>query len=282
MQKVLPISRIAEAAPYMDAKVLSYINEGQIETFESFPDFDIMAFDWYDVENPSRDACSQILIYLDQEDLYLFCEDEAAMKRVQAIFDGVNSEGGPLTNGQVLYRCFARLLKGDVAHLDQLETEITDTENEVISGSQAGYLDKIISFRRELLHLKRYYEQLDSIFDEAEANDNNLLPSEIVRRFTILGSRTDRYLRNVGNLREYVAQMREAYQSQIDIQQNILMKVFTVVTAIFLPLTLLVGWYGMNFRMPELQWKYGYPTVIAISVAVVIFLVWLFKKKKWL
>lgn len=280
MQKVLPFSGITEAEPYMDAKVLNYINEGQIETFESFPDFNIMAFDWYDVADPVVD-CPQILIYLDKEDLYLFCENDAAVKRAQAIFDSVNGEGETLTNGQVLYRFFVRLLKGDVSHLDQLEAEITDTENEVISGSEAGYLDKIITYRRELLRLKRYYEQLDSIFDEMEANDNALLPREIVRRFTILGSRTDRYLKNVGNLREYVAQMREAYQSQIDIQQNILMKVFTVVTAIFLPLTLLVGWYGMNFHMPELQWKYGYPTIIAVSVLVVTLLICLFKKKKW-
>ena len=285
MQKVLPLARIAEVASYMDAKVLSYINEGQIETFESFSDFSIMAFDWYHVSRPS-DTCPKVLIYLDREDLYVLCESDAAAEQIRTIFDAVNGEvqsaSPALTNGQTLYRFFVRLLKGDVDHLDRLESEINDTENQVISGLEEGYLDRIIDFRRELLHLKRYYEQLDSIFDEAEVNDNGLLPRDVVRRFTILGSRTERYLRNVENLREYVTQMREAYQSQIDIQQNILMKVFTVVTAIFLPLTLLVGWYGMNFQMPELQWKYGYPVVILVSVALVVALIFVFKKKKWL
>lgn len=59
--------------------------------------------------------------------------------------------------------------------------------------------------------------------------------------------------------------MREAYQSQLEIQQNDLMKVFTVVTTVFLPLNLITGWYGMNFGdMPELSWHYGYGSIIVV------------------
>ena len=93
----------------------------------------------------------------------------------------------------------------------------------------------------------------------------------------------ERYLNAVQSLRESVAQLREAYQSQLSIQQNDLMKIFTVVTAVFLPLTLLVGWYGMNFvGMPELGWRYGYPAVIVLSVLIVAWLLWYFRKNKWL
>lgn len=50
-----------------------------------------------------------------------------------------------------------------------------------------------------------------------------------------------------------------------------------------MPLTLIAGWYGMNFRyMPELEWHYGYHAVIAVSLAVVVFCLVLFRKKKWL
>ena len=61
------------------------------------------------------------------------------------------------------------------------------------------------------------------------------------------------------------------------------MTLLTVVTTVFMPLTLIVGWYGMNFRyMPELDKPWGYPAVIALSVAVVVISLWFFKKKKWL
>lgn len=81
---------------------------------------------------------------------------------------------------------------------------------------------------------------------------------------------------------EYLDQIRQSYEAQVDIEQNSLMKFFTVVTSIFLPLTLIAGWYGMNLMMPEFKWPYGYPFVIALSVAIVAFMIWLFRQNKWL
>lgn len=280
MQKVLLAAQIAGVKERLDEKIFHYLGEGQIETFESFEHFNLIAFDWYDISSASEDT-PQMVIYQDREDLFFFCENEWMRERAVSIIQ-METQDTPLENQQLLYRFFVRLLKGDTAHLDDIEAEITDTEDEMLSGIKKHYLEKIVGHRKELLRLKRYYEQLDSIFDELTANDNGLLSRDSVRRFRILDTRVDRYAGDVLNLREYVTQMREAYQSQIDIQQNELMKVFTVVTVIFLPLTLLVGWYGMNFRMPELEWAYGYPVMIGICVALVVWLLVVFKKRKWL
>lgn len=280
MQKVLLAAQFAKVKESLDEKVLRYLSEGQVETFESFEHFNIIAFDWYDISSTSDDT-PQMMIYQDEEDLFFFCENEWMRERAVSIVQ-LETADAPLDNQQLLYRFFVRLLKGDTAHLDSIETGITDAEDEMLSGVKKRYLEKIVARRKELLRLKRYYEQLDSIFDELTANDNRLLTRDSVRRFRILDTRVERYAGDVLNLREYVTQMREAYQSQIDIQQNELMKVFTVVTVIFLPLTLLVGWYGMNFKMPELEWAYGYPVMIGICVALVVWLLLVFKKKKWL
>lgn len=63
---------------------------------------------------------------------------------------------------------------------------------------------------------------------------------------------------------------------------NNTMKLFTMVTIIFQPLTLIVGWYGMNFKyMPELGWKFGYLYVIVLSIVVVGVILYWFKKRKF-
>ena len=189
MRKVLPMSRIREMEPYMDAKVLDYIHEGQIEAFEGFEDFDLIAFDWYDVRS-ERTAASQMLLYLDREDLFVFCEDDAAEDAAQAAL--LVPEEEALSNEQVLHRFFVRLLRGDMAHLDRLEADISDGETEVLTG-----------------------EQLDSIFDELAENDNSLLGKQNTRRFANLGNRMERYLNAVQSLRESVASPQARFRSAL-------------------------------------------------------------------
>ena len=87
----------------------------------------------------------------------------------------------------------------------------------------------------------------------------------------------------ISSLRDYTVQLRDLFSTQLDIRQNRTMSILTVVTTIFLPLTLIAGWYGMNFRnMPELGWRFGYPAVIIVRVVIVIVCIAYFKKKKWL
>ena len=77
-------------------------------------------------------------------------------------------------------------------------------------------------------------------------------------------------------------QVQEVYHSEIEIRQNNVMKMLTLITAIFLPLTLIVGWYGMNFEhMPEIGWEYGYLFVIILSAVIVTSALMMFKKKNY-
>ena len=177
MRKVLPMSRIREMEPYMDAKVLDYIHEGQIEAFEGFEDFDLIAFDWYDVRS-ERTAASQMLLYLDREDLFVFCEDDAAEDAAQAAL--LVPEEEALSNEQVLHRFFVRLLRGDMAHLDRLEADISDGETEVLTGAHEAYLDRIIAWRQELLRRIGLREFEISVPDVEEWYPPELAPEDIV------------------------------------------------------------------------------------------------------
>ncbi len=275
MQKILNTDEAENYTHYMDPKVANYICGGHPETFESYKNFTVFVFPMYDIRQPGLSA-SRVIVYLDHEDLFLLCEGQRGYGRVSSLFHTEE------TNERALWTFFRNLLKNDMDNLEDLECEVADAEMAAMVRFNHNYIQKIISYRKELLRLKRYYEQLDAIIDGLILNENGLLSEEGVLHFRILASRTTRYLENVLNLRDYVTQMREAYQAQIDIDQNNLMRLFTVITTVFQPLTLMVGWYGMNFSyMPEIDWEYAYPVFISASVLVCGALLYFFKKKKW-
>lgn len=106
--------------------------------------------------------------------------------------------------------------------------------------------------------------------------------SEEETLFHIYEKKIGRLLNESQLLREHCIQVRELFQAEIDIRQNIIMKILTIVTTVFLPLTLLTGWYGMNFTgMRELSWKYGYEAVIGAGILIVCLSIWIMKKKKF-
>ena len=136
--------------------------------------------------------------------------------------------------------------------------------------------------RKQALGWLRYYNQLDGMACELESNEIGLFSPEEQQMFHMLEKRLARLRDEAQLLREYCLQVRELFQAELDIRQNRIMKILTIVTTVFLPLSLVAGWYGMNFvGMPELSWAYGYPAVIAASVAIVLLTLWIMKKKKF-
>jgi len=77
--------------------------------------------------------------------------------------------------------------------------------------------------------------------------------------------------------------MLDIYLSSISNRMNEVMKVLTIIATIFIPLTLIAGIYGMNFKyMPELDWFWGYPMVYTVMLAVSAVMLIYFRRKKWL
>ena len=183
--------------------------------------------------------------------------------------------------GVFLYDLWELLLDGDLRALEALEQRIDKLENAVLSGTSGAFHQRLMAVRREVMTYVRCYAQLDGVLYKFLENGNGYFNAEDLRLFQLFRERVGRLESEAENLREHCLQVWELFQAELDLRQNRIMKALTIVTTVFLPLTLLVGWYGMNFHnMPEVSWEYGYPVMILVSVLVVALTVWLLKKKK--
>ena len=198
------------------------------------------------------------------------------------LFAVEHAKTGQMSMEKLIYLVFDRLLYGDGKELERMEFAIDSMEEDVSHLPVAkDFNTRMLHMKKQLLVLRNYYEQLIDIGEELQENDCDFYAEENLRYFKLFTDKVMRLSANTQLLRESLVQLRESYDSAMDLSLNNIMKVFTVITAIFLPLTLVAGWYGMNFyNMPMLTWPYGYPVVIGVSVLIVVVCIWLFKKKK--
>ncbi|MBQ1326044.1 MAG: hypothetical protein IIY52_08555, partial [Solobacterium sp.] len=182
-----------------------------------------------------------------------------------------------------LYDFLERMVIDDTDRLDKYEKKLDGIEKEIMKDKEADYPKRISKIRNELRELRVHYDQLEELGQELEENGNQFFKEENLRYFHMFSKRMSRLYELAVSLRDYTVQLVDLYHSQTDLKMNRIMTALTVITAIFMPLTLIVGWYGMNFvYMPELNSKYGYPLVILFSLSIVVGGLLYFRKKKWL
>ena len=183
-----------------------------------------------------------------------------------------------------LYDFLEQIVKDDLALMTRLELEMDTMEQAVLEDHEDALpIGRLNEIRMEIRDLQNHYEQLLDLAEELEENENGFFQQENLRYFRQFLSRVERLRDMATALRDYTIQIHDLYATQVDVRQNRIMTILTVITSIFLPLTLIAGWYGMNFRyMPELNWPWSYPIVFVVCIVIVVACLIFFKKKKWL
>ena len=183
-----------------------------------------------------------------------------------------------------IYDFLDMIVKDDLRIMERYERELDLIENEIEHDKNEDKgSERVNDIRSDIRDLMTHYNQLIDLGEELEENENNFFSQKNLRYFRLFISRVERFNDRAASLRDYTVQIRDLYKSHLDIKQNRIMTVLTVITSIFMPLTLIAGWYGMNFKyMPELDWKWSYPVVTGVCLLIVIIALIFFKKKKWL
>jgi magnesium transporter len=182
-----------------------------------------------------------------------------------------------------LYDFLEQIVEDDLSIMERYEAELNGIEDMILNSHEQGDIARVNEIHNDIRKLLVHYEQIIDMTQELEENENGFFKEENLRYIHLFMNLLARRHDSAASLRDYTMQVRDLYHAQLEERQNRVMTLLTVVTTIFMPLTLIVGWYGMNFRyMPELEWRWGYPVVIAVSVIIAIACLIFFKKKKWL
>lgn len=247
--------------------------------FESHVDFDLICVPSFLAESANPLEFPMYMM-MDSRQLILLVQDG---QEFEGFLETVHNTGRELTTGNLVYRILESLVEREEKRVEEMEQEVGEREElEDVDMDSDDYIRDIVRFRRHLLLLKHLYEHLKRTMEYIVDNDNQLFDSRTLKRFAILEDRSLGMVEDIQVLREEVMQLKEGYQAQRDLKMNRTMQFLTVVTTIFMPLTLLAGWYGMNLQMPEYKAPYAYPVLIAVSILIIGGGVWLCKKKKWL
>jgi magnesium transporter len=167
--------------------------------------------------------------------------------------------------------------------LEQLGDDIEELEQEVVEQATPATLRGVHHLKREMILLRR------SVWPVREAvnalvRDESDLVTEGTRIFLRdLYDHTIQVIDTVETFRDILSGLLDVYLSSLSNRMNEIMKVLTIISSIFIPLTFIVGVYGMNFKyMPELEWSWGYPSVWILMILSALGLLRLFQKKGWI
>jgi len=187
------------------------------------------------------------------------------------------------------YSLLDAIIDGFFPVLELYGERIDDLEEEVIVNPSQQTLQKIYQIRRELLQLRRaIWPQRDAI-NSLIRDGSELISDEVRVYLRDCYDHAVQVMDIVETYRELVAGLMDVYLSAISNKMNEIMKVLTVVSSIFIPLTFIAGVYGMNFNteksphnMPELNWYWGYPLCLGAMALIAISLIYFFWRRGWL
>jgi len=188
------------------------------------------------------------------------------------------------TNGyQVLVALLETRVEYDADMIEDITDQITNLSKNL--NTEDDLSQEILMRIKDLQEKVMIIRQ--NIIDKQRVVSNmlksNLFPHDLLPRLTMI-------IKDINSLFEYTRfgfdrldYLQDTFLGLVNIQQNKIIKIFTVVSVIFMPPTLIASMYGMNFtHMPELNWKYGYPFSIALMVTFAAAVLYFFKRRKWL
>ncbi len=183
----------------------------------------------------------------------------------------------------VLYYILDRIIIRNYDVISSLEARADKIEISILKSAKQEQIDQLIYLRRQVYKIRKYLNPLRYIGDSLISNENNIIEDDKIGYFKNTSIKIGKLMLSLESLVQDLALVREAFESEISNKTNELMKIFTLIASIFLPLNLITSMYGMNFsNIPLVDTKHGYYIISGFMLLISAALLWIFKKKRWL
>jgi magnesium transporter len=221
----------------------------------------------------------------------LTVQEEPSRDCFQPVRDRIRAGKGSIRKqgpDYLAYTLIDAIIDGFFPVLEAYGERIEELEDEVVTKPTRRTIEKIYQIRRELLALRRaIWPQRDAI-NSIIRDGSDLISPEVRVYLRDCYDHAVQVMDMVETYRELTSGLMDIYLSSVGNRMNEIMKLLTVISSIFIPLTFIAGVYGMNFNteksplnMPELNWYWGYPACLGLMAAIAIGLIFFFWRRGW-
>jgi magnesium transporter len=181
------------------------------------------------------------------------------------------------------YALIDAVVDGYFVKLEKLGETIELVEEELVTNPKPATLRQIHNLKRDMIYLRKSVWPLREVLSGLQRAETSLIKESTDIFLKDVYDHTIQAVDTIETYRDILSGMLDTYLSSVSNRMNEVMKVLTIIATIFIPLTFIVGIYGMNFDfMPELRWRFGYFIILIVMIAIVVFMVAYFKKRRWL
>jgi magnesium transporter len=248
-----------ESYIYLNLKMLSYIN----------PEKDVK------VEHVSMLIGPNFLISFQEDVGDIF---DPVRERIRK--DGRIRKFGP---DYLAYALIDGIVDNYFVVMEKIEERVEELEDELVANPTQQSLPRISRLKKDMIFLRKSVWPLREVINSLENSESPLIKETTAIYLRDVYAHTIQVIDTLETLRDMVSGMIDIYLSGLSYRMNEIMKVLTLIATIFIPLTFVAGVYGMNFRyMPELSWEYGYFSIWAVMIGMVILMLIYFRKRQWI
>jgi magnesium transporter len=254
----------------------------KVEDYDLYLFIEMNMLSWNDEQ--FRIDAEQVSMILGENFLITFQEHE------KDVFEGVRNRiregksrlkgGGP---DYLAYSLIDAVVDNYFVVLENLGEQIENLEEELVTHPDPGTLHAIHDLKRELIFLRKSVWPLREVISSLERGESHLFQETSLLYLRDAYDHIIQIIDTVETFREMASGMLDIYLSSVSNRMNEVMKVLTIISTLFIPLSFVVGLYGMNFKyMPELDWKLGYAMVWGVIILTVTGMIIYFRRKRWI